>query len=49
LTKRSRAKAHSRLVKNPDIAKAVGKVKGDKILVVFSAETNDLLQNAGKS
>ncbi len=36
------------LVKNPDIAKAVGKVKGDKILVVFSAETNDLLQNARK-
>ena len=36
------------LVKNPDIAKAVGQVKNDKKLVVFSAETNDLLENAMK-
>lgn len=34
------------LVKNPDIAKAVGKVKGNRKLVIFSAETTDLLANA---
>ncbi|MDE6189854.1 MAG: bifunctional phosphopantothenoylcysteine decarboxylase/phosphopantothenate--cysteine ligase CoaBC, partial [Clostridia bacterium] len=34
------------LVKNPDIAKAVGKVKGDRKLVVFCAETQDLIQSA---
>lgn len=34
------------LVKNPDIAKAVGERKGDKKLVVFAAETDDLLANA---
>ncbi len=34
------------LVKNVDIASEVGKVKGDKKLVVFSAETTDLLKNA---
>ena len=33
-------------VKNPDIAKAVGEIKGDKKLVVFSAETQNLLENA---
>ena len=36
------------LVKNPDIAQAVGEKKGDKKLVVFAAETNDLLQNASQ-
>lgn len=36
------------LVKNPDIAKAVGKVKGNKKLIVFAAETNDLIVNADK-
>lgn len=36
------------LVKNPDIAKEVGAIKGDKKLVVFAAETDDLLQNALK-
>ncbi len=36
------------LVKNPDIAKAVGSQKGDKKLVVFAAETDDLLANAHK-
>ncbi len=35
-------------VKNPDIAKAVGEKKGNKILVAFAAETNELLQNATK-
>ncbi len=36
------------LVKNPDIAKAVGERKGDKPLVVFAAETDDLIKNAFK-
>ena len=36
------------LVKNPDIAKAVGEIKGNKILVTFAAETNDLIANAEK-
>jgi phosphopantothenoylcysteine decarboxylase/phosphopantothenate--cysteine ligase len=35
-------------VKNPDIAQAVGKVKGNKKLVVFSAETENLFENATK-
>jgi phosphopantothenoylcysteine decarboxylase/phosphopantothenate--cysteine ligase len=35
-------------VKNPDIAAAVGKIKGGKKLVVFAAETENLLQNARK-
>lgn len=34
------------LKKNPDIAAAVGKVKGDKKLVVFSAETDNCEKNA---
>lgn len=34
------------LVKNPDIAKEIGKVKQDRILVGFCAETNDLIANA---
>ena len=34
------------LTKNPDIAKELGKVKGNRILVGFSAETNDLVNNA---
>lgn len=34
------------LVKNPDIAKAVGKVKGDRKLVIFCAETQDLVKSA---
>ena len=32
--------------KNPDIAKAVGEIKGDRKLVIFSAETDDLIKNA---
>ena len=31
---------------NVDIAKAVGEKKGDKILVIFSAETENLIENA---
>ncbi len=34
------------LVKNPDIAKALGKDKGDKKLVIFCAETTNLLNSA---
>lgn len=34
------------LVKNPDIAKELGKVKGNRVLVGFSAETNDLIAQA---
>lgn len=36
------------LEKNPDIAAEVGKLKGDKRLVVFAAETSDLIGNAMK-
>ncbi len=36
------------LVKNPDIAKAVGERKGKRILVAFAAETDDLIKNAAK-
>lgn len=35
-------------VKNPDIAKAVGERKGGRKLVVFSAETDSLIDNAKK-
>ena len=34
--------------KNPDIAAAVGKIKNGRKLVIFSAETEDLLANARK-
>ena len=34
------------LVKNPDIAKAVGEVKGDRKLVIFCAETDSLIESA---
>ena len=34
------------LEKNPDIAKYVGENKGDKVLVIFSAETENLIENA---
>lgn len=34
------------LEKAPDIAAAIGKIKGDKFLVVFAAETSDLVNNA---
>ena len=34
------------LVKNPDIAKEVGNVKGNRILVGFCAETDHLIENA---
>ncbi len=36
------------LTKNVDIAAEFGKIKGDKTLVVFAAETNDLVENAKK-
>lgn len=34
------------LIKNPDIAAQVGKVKGERKLVIFSAETENLIENA---
>lgn len=34
------------LTKNPDIAKELGKIKGNRLLVGFSAETGDLEENA---
>ena len=37
-----------RLVKNPDIAKEIGTLKGDRIHIGFSAETENLLDNAVK-
>lgn len=36
------------LVRNPDILEELGKVKGERLLVGFAAETCDLLQNARK-
>lgn len=36
------------LTRNKDVAQELGKIKGDKILVGFAAETNDLLENATK-
>ncbi len=35
-----------KLVKNPDIARELGKVKGNRIVVGTCAETNDLVSNA---
>jgi len=37
-----------RLVKNPDIAKEIGAVKGDRVHIGFSAETENLMDNAVK-
>lgn len=37
-----------KFVKNPDIAATVGKVKGDKFVCVFSAETDHCQENARK-
>ena len=36
----------AKFLPNPDIAASVGKVKGQKFLTVFSAETENLLENA---
>lgn len=36
------------LCRNKDVAQELGKIKGDKILVGFAAETNDVLENATK-
>jgi phosphopantothenoylcysteine decarboxylase/phosphopantothenate--cysteine ligase len=35
-----------RLEKNVDIAASIGKIKGSKRLVIFAAETEDLIKNA---
>ena len=34
------------LLPNPDIAKKLGEIKGHRFLVIFAAETEDLLKNA---
>jgi len=36
------------LVKNPDIAAKLGEIKENRKLIVFSAETNDLINNASE-
>lgn len=36
------------LCRNKDIAQELGKIKGDKVLVGFAAETNDVLENSAK-
>lgn len=36
------------LVKTNDIAKAIGKLKGDRKLIIFSAETENLIENSKK-
>lgn len=36
------------LQRNPDILAELGRLKGERLLVGFAAETNDLLANAGK-
>ncbi|AHM56771.1 coenzyme A biosynthesis bifunctional protein CoaBC [Peptoclostridium acidaminophilum DSM 3953] len=36
------------LQRNPDILFEIGKIKGDRILVGFAAETDDLMENAAK-
>lgn len=36
------------LVKNPDIAAEIGKIKGNKKLVIFAAETSSVLKNAAE-
>ncbi|MST63144.1 bifunctional phosphopantothenoylcysteine decarboxylase/phosphopantothenate--cysteine ligase CoaBC [Peptostreptococcus anaerobius] len=37
-----------KLSRNKDIALELGKIKGDKVLIGFAAETNDVLENATK-
>ncbi|MCH5159263.1 MAG: bifunctional phosphopantothenoylcysteine decarboxylase/phosphopantothenate--cysteine ligase CoaBC [Clostridiales bacterium] len=37
-----------RFIKNPDIAEKIGSIKGDKFLCIFSAETDDGVNNARK-
>jgi len=37
-----------KLVRNPDILKAVGEQKGKKVVIGFAAETNDIIENAQK-
>jgi len=46
--KKSASSMTLELVRNPDILGELGKVKGDRLLVGFAAETADLLKNARK-
>jgi len=44
--KKSNSDLYIELSRNPDILKELGKIKEDKILVGFAAETDDLIKNA---
>jgi phosphopantothenoylcysteine decarboxylase / phosphopantothenate---cysteine ligase len=46
--KKTAAPLNLELVKNPDILAELGKVKGERFLVGFAAETGSLLSSAGK-
>lgn len=46
--KKENATLQLSLVKNPDILKELGKVKGDRVLIGFCMETQDLIENAQK-
>lgn len=46
--KKSDADLYIELSRNKDVAQELGKIKGNKILIGFAAETNDLLENAKK-
>lgn len=46
--KKSDGDMYIKLTRNKDVAKELGKIKNDKILVGFAAETNDLMKSAKK-
>jgi phosphopantothenoylcysteine decarboxylase/phosphopantothenate--cysteine ligase len=46
--KKSDGAAQLELVRTPDILRALGETKGERILVGFAAETDDVLENARK-
>lgn len=46
--KKTAASLTLKLAKNPDILAELGRMKGERLLVGFAAETGDLLENAGK-
>ena len=46
--KKLNAYASLELERNPDIIEEIGRLKGDRVLVGFAAETGDLIANAGK-
>jgi phosphopantothenoylcysteine decarboxylase/phosphopantothenate--cysteine ligase len=46
--KKLHAYASLELERNPDIIEEIGRLKGDRVLVGFAAETGNLIANAGK-